>query len=400
MESHVSPFNKALNRTKPLLFCDVTLREGEQTPGVTFTLEEKLALAHELDEIGVGQIQIAHPKFSRQSLDVCKAVCAMEPRKFKTEIMSNGMWERVFEAIDKLNDYCNPDIIHSYFFGSRYQYANWTKQSKLDMLNRIEKVVAHIKSKGKICNISLLDATRTDDPKYLQEQIRTAVDAGANRVRLPDTVGTCDPDGYYKVVSMAVEIAEPKGVLVGIHTHNDFGLALANTLAGIRAGADLVDTTVNGLGDRAGNVDLIELVVLLEGFYGFHTGIDVKKLKSLSEFAEKIAGKKVHTAKPLTGEHVFSDESELHNLCMRDNPFAYQGILPASFGASRKTIFGKLTSDKVIDMVCERAGRTIDRALYPKIIDELYELADTHKNYVIDEAKFWALVETLTGPAQ
>jgi len=395
MESHVSPFNKPLSRTKPLLFCDVTLREGEQTPGVTFTLEEKLALARELDKIGINQIQIAHPKFNQRSLDVCKAVCAMPRKNFKTEIMSNGMWERTFEAIDKLDDYCCPDIIHSYFLASPYQYADWTSKSKTAMLDRIEKVVAHIKSKGKICNISLLDSTRTDDVEFLKAQVRTAVDAGANRVRLPDTVGTCDPDGYYKVVSLAVEIAEPKGVLVGIHTHNDFGLALANTLAGIRAGADLVDTTVNGLGDRAGNVDLIELVVLLEGFYGFKTGIDVSKLKALSEFAEQIAGKKVHTAKPLTGEHVFSDESELHNLCMRDNPFAYQGILPAAFGASRKTIFGKLTSEKVIDMVCERAGKTIDRALYPKIMDELYELSDTQKGLVIDEKMFWEIAEKL-----
>lgn len=378
MESHVSPFNKTLNRTKKIFFCDVTLREGEQTPGVTFTLDEKLQLAHALDEIGIHQIQIAHPKFSQQSLDVCKSVCNME-RRFKTEIMSNGMWEKTFEAIDKLNDYCNPDIIHSYFLASPYQYSDWTLQSKQNMLKRMEKVIAYIKAKGKLCNISLLDGTRTDDVVFLKQQIQTAVDSGADRIRLPDTVGVCDPDGYYKIISIAVEIAEPKGVLVGIHTHNDFGLALANTLAGIRAGADLVDTTINGLGDRAGNVDFIELIILLEGFYNFHTGINISRLKEISTLAEKLAGKQVPANKPLTGEHVFSDESELHNLCMQDNPFAYQGILPASFGASRKTIFGKLTSEKVLDMICERSGRTIDRRVYPQIIDSLYEISDHQK---------------------
>lgn len=395
MERHVSPFNKPLNRIKPLLFCDVTLREGEQTPGVTFTLEEKKRLVALLDEVGVAQVQIAHPKFSEKSLEVCAAVCGMKKR-LKTEIMSNGMWERTFEAIDRLNE-CNPDIIHSYFLASSYQYAAWSPKTKLEMLDRIEKVVGYIKGKGKLCNISFLDGTRTDDRAFLKQQIETAAKAGADRVRVPDTVGVCDPDGYYEVVSMALEAAAPYGVLVGIHTHNDFGLALANTLAGIRAGADMVDLTVNGLGDRAGNVALAELVVLLEGFYGFNTGIDVSRMKEVSSFVEKIAGKKVPSDKPLMGEHVFSDESELHNLCMRDNPFAYQGILPESFGAFRKSIFGKLTTDKVLDMVAERAHRSIVRKYYPAILNELYDYVDKNKGIVVDEKMLWELVSRISS---
>ena len=395
MESHVSPFNKPLERTKPLIFCDVTLREGEQTPGVNFTLEEKMQLAHLLDEVGVGQIQIAHPKLNKRTLAVCRSVCDM-PRHFKAEIMTNGMWEGIFEGIDRAAE-CGPDIIHTYFPASGYQMRGWDDSGKAALLERMKRVIAHIKSKGVICNVSFLDGTRATDLDFFRLQLQTAVDAGANRIRVPDTVGVCDPDGYYKVVRTALDIAEPRSVLVGIHTHNDFGLALANTLAGIRAGADMVDVTVNGLGDRAGNVALAELAVLLEGFYGFRTGIDVGRMKEVSAFAEKIAGQKLPGNKPLVGENVFSDESELHNLCMNENPYAYQAILPSFFGASRRSIFGKLTTDKVLDMVCKRAGKTIDPKYYPQILDELYVYSDTHKGVVIDEAMLWEIAERIAA---
>lgn len=395
MEHHLGIFNQAYVRRDPLILCDVTLREGEQTPGASFTLEEKKALVRLLDEIGIQQVQIAHPKLNKRALEVCAEVCAL-PRKLKTEIMSNGMWEHTFDAIDLAAE-CNPDIIHSYFFASRYQYPAWGPQTKLDMLKRIDQVVGYIKRKGKLCNISLLDSPRTDDVDYLKQQVAAAGKAGADRIRVPDTVGVCDPEGYYTLVSIVKEEAIKYGMLVGIHTHNDFGLALANTLAGLRAGADLVDCTVNGLGDRAGNVALAELVVMLEGFYNFHTGIDVKRLKEVSMFAETISGIKIPANQPLVGEHVFSDESELHNLCMYADKYAYQGILPEEFGASRKTIFGKLTTEKVLDMVAERAGKTLDRSFYPHIMEMLYDYVDQNKGIVVTEELFWEMVEHISG---
>lgn len=391
MEHHLGIFNQAYERRTPLILCDVTLREGEQTPGASFTLEEKEALVRLLDEIGIHQVQIAHPRLSERALEVCARVCAI-PKKLKTEIMSNGMWEHTFEAIDRAAQ-CNPDIIHSYFFGSRYQYPAWSPQTRLDMLKRIDQVVGHIKGKGKICNISLLDTPRTDDIDYLKQQVAAAGKAGADRIRVPDTVGVCDPEGYYALVSTVKEEAEKYGMLVGIHTHNDFGLALANTLAGLRAGADLVDCTVNGLGDRAGNVALAELVILLEGFYDFHTGIDVKRLKEISLFAETISGIKLPANQPLVGEHVFSDESELHNLCMYADRHAYQGILPEEFGASRKMIFGKLTTGKVLDMAAERAKKSIDRTCYPHILEMLYDFVDQNKGVVVTEELLWKMIE-------
>ncbi len=390
MERHLGTFNKPLNRTKPLIFCDLTIREGEQTPGVSFTREEKLQLMRLLDSIGIGQAQIAHSRYNPKATEVFKEICSMGLR-LKTEIMSNGMLDSVYDDIDRAAD-CNPDIIHSFFMASPFQHAAWSPATQAEMLRKIESVVGHIKKKGKLCNISLLDGTRAPDRAYLGLQIETACKAGADRVRIPDTVGVADPDGYYDMVSYALDIASKYGVLIGIHTHNDFGLALANTLAGIRAGADLVDLTVNGLGDRAGNVALAELVVLLEVFYGFKTGIDMSRMTEVSRFVEGIAGIKLPASMPLVGEHVFSDEAELHNLAMRDSPYAYQGMLPAEIGGARKTIFGKLTTDKIIDLVAERADRPIAQKHYAAIRSELYDFADTHKGVVPTEDIFWDIV--------
>lgn len=394
MEHQLGVFNAPLTRKTSLQFCDVTLREGEQTPGASFTLEEKKEIVRLLDEIGVNQVQIAHPKFSERSLEVCREICTM-PHKLKTEIMSHGLnGEKTFEAID-LAAQCGPDIIHSYFFGSVYQYPDWSFATKLDMLKRIDKVVSYIKGKGTLCNISILDAPRTDDKDYLIQQVAAAGKAGADRIRVPDTVGVCDPEGYYAMVSMVKEEAVKYDMMVGIHTHNDFGLALANTLAGLRVGADLVDCTINGLGDRAGNVALAELIVLLEGFYDFHTGVDVKRMMEVAQFGERISGIKTPANKPLVGEHVFSDESELHNLCMYANKHAYQGILPEEFGAKRKTIYGKLTTEKILDLASERAGRPIDKAKYPAILAALYEFTDTHKGVVPTDDILWQIIDGL-----
>ncbi len=248
MERHVSPLNENLGSPKNLIFCDLTLREGEQTPGVTFTLEEKMELVRRLDEFGVHQIQVGHPKFDEKVLDQCAKICAI-PTRCKKEIMSHGGWDQCIPAIDRLME-CNPDIVHSYFPSTPYVLDNWNSGSP-DWIRRwVQTITEHIKSYGKIASISFLDSTRTD-PDLLVSFAETAAKAGADRVRILDTAGVATPEAMYELTCRVVDAVAPYGAIVGIHTHNDFGLALANTLAGIRGGAQLVDISVNGLGDRA-----------------------------------------------------------------------------------------------------------------------------------------------------
>lgn len=390
MERHVSPLNGQLNAPSDLIVCDLTLREGEQTPGVTFTFEEKEALLRLLDSIGIGQVQIAHPKFSDKLLEFCARVCAMG-LGCKTEIMSHGGWDRCVEAIDALAQ-CRPDIIHSYFPTTPYVISDWSDASPAWIKRRIVTVVEHIKKYDALANVSLLDATRAD-PDLIVDLAVTAAKAGADRVRIPDTVGVAGPEAVYELARRVVDAVSPYGVIVGVHTHNDFGLALANTLAGIKAGAKLIDASVNGLGDRAGNVAIAELAVALEALYGVSSGLDISRMVELSRFGEKIAGVNVADNKPLVGRHVFSDQSELHFLAQAKQRFAFQGVIPETFGASRSFLFGKLTSADIISLTAERAGRRIEPGQYTAIQRELYRTAETSKAHPIFEDEFWRIVE-------
>lgn len=392
MERHVCPLNHDFGNLKNLIFCDVTLREGEQTPGVSFTFDEKIELIRRLDAFGVHQIQIAHPKFDERILEFCARVCAM-PTKCKKEIMSHGGWDKCIDAIDRLVE-CNPDIVHSYFPVSPYILDNWNDNSPEWIRQRIQLVTSHIKHYDKIASISLLDSTRAD-PELVVSFAKAAAEAGADRIRIPDTVGVATPDSMYELVSKVVEAVEPYNTIVGIHTHNDFGLALANTLAGIRAGAKLADASVNGLGDRAGNVSLVELAAALEVLYGASTGLQINQTMELSKYGEKISGVKIPTNKPIIGENVFTDQTELHFLAQSHQKYALQGVDPEIFGAHRSFLYGKLTSDRIIALTAEKAGVQIDPSFYPAIRDALYEAAESCKGRTIHESDFWQIVNTV-----
>ena len=177
MERHVCPLNHDFGNLKDLIFCDVTLREGEQTPGVSFTFDEKIELIRRLDAFGVHQIQIAHPKFDERILEFCARVCAM-PTKCKKEIMSHGGWDKCIDAIDRLVE-CNPDIVHSYFPVSPYILDNWNDNSPDWIRQRIQLVTSHIKHYDKIASISLLDSTRAD-PELVVSFAKAAAEAGAD----------------------------------------------------------------------------------------------------------------------------------------------------------------------------------------------------------------------------
>ncbi len=390
MIRHVSPLNGDLGKPQDLIVCDLTMREGEQTPGVTFTLEEKLELLRRLDDFGVHQVQISHPKFDERILELSAKICAV-PTRCKKEIMSHGGWEGCIPAIDRLVE-CNPDIVHSYFPVTPYIVKNWNDGSPEAIRARIREVTSHIKNHGKTASISLLDSTRSD-PDLLVSYAVAAAQAGADRVRIPDTVGVATPESMYELVSRVVEAVTPYGVLVGVHTHNDFGLALANTLAGIKAGAKLIDASVNGLGDRAGNVSLTQLAAALEILYGADTGFKLDQTCDLARYGQQISGVAMAANTPLTGDMVFSAQSELHFMAQDQERYAFQGVLPEVFGAEHSYLYGKLTTDSVIALTAKRAGRNIDPGCYPAIRAALYEAAESRKGYPLREKDFWQIAE-------
>lgn len=390
MRTTTCPFAGTFQIPEDMIFCDLTLREGEQSPGVSYTLEEKIELVKRLDEIGIQQIQLTTPGLNPTVLAICKTICAMD-LKAKKEIMTAAQMDNWKEQVDAAAA-CGPDIIHAGFEVSRYNQKIWNEDTKKQLLERVTEVAAYIKRTGKLVNISFTDATRAEFT-FLMECVETAAKAGANRIRICDSFGVATPEAYATAISNAVRIAEPYGAIIGAHCHNDFGLALANTIACIKAGAKLIDLCVNGLGDRAGNACLIETIVTLEALYKQPTGMKVDKCTELSKFVEKISGIPIPPGKPFTGVNVFAEEAAAHAIEQFTRPVEGRSLVPEDIGGKLGVIYGKLTNGTVIKLTAEAAGKEIPEEDYDGILKLLYEKAEASKGVPLYEKDFWEIVE-------
>ena len=385
MDSCVSPYNQFGQGTgwpKEVILCDVTMRDGEQTPGVAFSLEEKIELARRLDQIGIPQVQVGLPGRSKAAREEAQRICRVELASQK-ELMTRGTYEDwrddVLTAID-----CGADILHSYFPMSAYLRGMYTPLSEPEIVRRAGEVIDFMKEKGaRVINISLLDATRTKE-EFLLQMVKTAAEAGAHRIRLADTVGTASPEGIFylvqKVRETLVSLKNPP--LIGLHCHNDFGLALANVFAGVKAGATLIDVSVNGLGERSGNPALAEVVLGLEVLYGVKTNLRFEQLGALSRYVEKISGIPLPRNKPLVGEYVFADESDAHIAAQLKEPFAFQGIRPEALGNKRRFILGKHSGKNGLRLKMGELGLRMPEEKYPLILERIREWSERQKGMV------------------
>lgn len=390
MQRSTCPFNLRLPNAKDLIFCDVTLRDGEVTPGVTFTQEEKVALVKKLDAIGMQQIQISFMNMSEEIRESSREICSLG-LKMKTELMSNGMKPNRIELIDFLLD-CNPDIVHSAFFITKYLNKNWSPAAKQEMKGHIKSVVEHIHAKGKLANISFTDATRAV-PMDLLEMAAHAAEVGADRIRLADTTGAVTPEGMHDLVAHCVDVTSKYGTIIGVHCHNDFGLALANTLASIKAGAKLIDVSINGLGDRSGNPATAEIGACLGILYGNECSINLPAMMDISKFTEKLSGCEIPMTKPLVGRYAFSHQQDLHIAEQIHQPLAFQCIQAEEVGNKTEIIFGKLSGPYAIGLKAREAGVEIEEKYHPAILRILAEEAEAAKGVVLGDADFWKAVE-------
>ena len=385
MDSCVSPYNQLGQGSgwpKEVILCDVTMRDGEQTPGVAFSPEEKIELARRLDQIGVPQVQVGLPGRSKAAREEAERICGLRLNSQK-ELMTRGTYEGwrddVLAAIE-----CGADILHSYFPMSAYIRGMYTALSEPEIIRRAGEVIDFMREKGaRIINISLLDATRTKE-EFLFQMVKTAAEAGAHRIRLADTVGTASPEGIYylvqKVREVLVSLENPP--IIGLHCHNDFGLALANVFAGVKAGATLIDVSVNGLGERSGNPALAEVALGLGVLYGVKTHLRLEQVGALSRYVEEISGIPLPRNKPLVGEYAFADESEAHIAAQLKEPFAFQGIRPEVLGNKRRFILGKHSGKNALRFKLEELDLKVPEEKYPLILERLREWSERRKGSV------------------
>ncbi|WP_407929495.1 homocitrate synthase [Heliomicrobium gestii] len=310
---------------------DTTLRDGEQTAGVVFANKEKLRIAKMLDEIGVHQIEAGIPVMGGDEKETIAKICKMG---LKASIMG---WNRAVISDIQHSIDCGCDAVAISISTSDIHIQHKLRTSREWVLESMMKAVEFAKGQGLYVSINAEDASRSDI-EFLIQFATEAKKLGANRLRYCDTVGIMEP---FKIYDNIKRLREAVDIDIEMHTHDDFGMATANAIAGVRAGATHIGVTVNGLGERAGNAALEEVVMALKYCDGIDLGFKSEKFRDLCEYVSKASGRFLPTWKSIVGSNMFAHESGIHGDGVLKNPKTYEVISPEEVGLARQIVIGK-----------------------------------------------------------
>jgi len=324
---------------RDITIVDTTLRDGEQSPGVAFSVAEKVEIAKFLATMGVKEMEVGAPVMGGSEAEACKAIA------------SSGLSSRVFawnRAQIKDIEASLSCGVSSLFISCPVSDIHIEKRlgkTRRWVFDRFLETIPVAKKEGCYIACGLEDASRAV-PSFLIEVCRFLEGLGVDRLRLCDTVGVLTPSKTFKLIS---EIKGHISIPIEMHAHNDFGLATANSLAGIEAGATFVDTTVLGIGERAGNASLEEVVMALEYLFHKRTGIYTARLREVSIYISSIIKRDIPISKPIVGENAFTHESGLHVDGVVKEPLCYEPFPPEDVGMKRRLIIGKHSNRRIIE---------------------------------------------------
>ena len=322
-----------MNLSDEIYFFDTTLRDGEQTPGVALTVDEKIQIAQKLNDLGVDKIEAGFPVASKGELESCKIISSLD---LDSKVV--GLSRCVKNDIDSVLD-ADLDYAHIFIGTSPLHRDYKLKMSKDSIISTAVEAVLYAKDHGLSVEFSAEDATRTEK-EFLFEFYREIIDCDVDFINIPDTVGILTPIMTKELISYMKNCFKTP---LSVHFHNDFGLATANTLTAIECGANQAHVTVNGMGERTGNCSLEELAVILHAAYEINLNLDISQLYSLSDFVGRITGVKMPVNKPIVGDNAFAHESGIHVHGILNNSYTYEPISPELVGHTRKIILGKHT---------------------------------------------------------
>jgi len=328
---YAEEYNAVEKEPKRIRILDSTLREGEQHPGVSFTIKQRIQIAWMLDYFGVDQIEIS-PIISNDHADATKTIIK---QGLSADIVAHG--RALKEDID-VSLKCDATWVAAYLGISDIHLKDKLRISRDEALNRAVKTVEYAKSHGLKIRFTVEDGCRAD-PQFLIKVCKAIEEAGVDRISLPDTVGVLRPIGMYNFVK---RVRSEVNVPLDAHVHNDIGFALANAFAACDAGADQIHTTIDGIGERTGIPSLAETAVALAYLYKSPNDFRLDMLVDLSRLIEQYTTIKPYDSKPIVGESAYKHKAGTHLAAILRNPAAYEPIPPRTVGQTRKVVFGEL----------------------------------------------------------
>ena len=354
---------------------------------MSFTHEKKLEIARQLDRLGVDIIEAGFPMSSAGEKASVKSISAL-----KLNCTVCGLARVVKADIDACID-ADVGMVHTFVSTSDIQRELTIKKSREEVIRMAIDAIEHVKGHGLPCLFSAMDATRTD-MDYLVQICKAAEDAGADILNLPDTVGVASPS---TMRSLTAEVFRNVKIPIAVHCHNDFGLAVANSLAAVEAGAKQVQVTMNSLGERAGNADLSQTVMCLQSIYNMKTNVRTEYLVETARVVERFSGIPISPTQPVVGANAFSHESGIHSHGVIANSKTFEpGIMtPEMVGHQRRLVLGKHTGKHAVKKILNDSGLTPSETELNAILERVKDLGDKGKK--VTDVDLYAITEAVMG---
>lgn len=380
---------------------DTSLRDGEQSPGCSMNLFEKLKLANQLERLGVDVIEAGFAAASPGDFEAVKAI-AKQISQSEITTLARALKSDIDTAYEALRFGANPRI-HTFIATSPIHMTYKLKKNPEAVLNQAVEAVKYAKRLLGNIEFSAEDATRSD-PYFLANLIDQVILAGATTINIPDTVGYTTPDEYAAFLTTLLEHSKHlHKVDLSVHCHDDLGMAVANSLSAIRAGATQVECTINGIGERAGNAALEEIVMALktrQAHYGCHTRICTEELAAASRLVTEITGISVQPNKAIVGANAFAHESGIHQHGMLEKRETYEIMTPESIGLkSSGLVLGKHSGKHGFTKRVAELGFNLSDESLNQLFVAFKATADERKHFYDDELREWLSQQTLQ-PAQ